>query len=103
MLVALRARRPDCRTTRSVQQAKLDADSVGNLAHDSAERIDFADEMSLRDAANGWVAGHLRDQIDVQRVERRLQPHACRGHRGLAPCVTRADHDYLELLGELHD
>ena len=31
-LVALRARAPDCRAARGVEQAELDADSVGDLA-----------------------------------------------------------------------
>src|SRR5271170_4005360 len=58
--------------------------------------------MSLGDAANCRVARHLRNQVDIQRVERSLQPHARRSHRGLAPGMTRADHDYLVLFRELH-
>ena len=50
----------------------------------------------------GGIARHLRDQVDVQRVERGLQAHARGGHRGLASGMTGADHDYVELFGELH-
>jgi hypothetical protein len=35
-------------------------------AHDAAEGVNFADQVALGDAANGWVARHLRNQIDVQ-------------------------------------
>ncbi len=96
------ARRPDGRAARSIQQAELDADRVGDFAHDAAEGVDFADQMSLGDAADGGIAGHLRDQVDVQRVERGLQAHAGRGHGGFASGMSGADHDYVELFGELH-
>ena len=102
LLVALRPRRPYGRAARSVQQAELNADRVGDLAHDAAERVDFAHQMSLGDAADRRVAGHLRNQVDVERVERGLQAHARRGHRGLASRMAGADDHYIELFGELH-
>jgi hypothetical protein len=58
--------------------------------------------VSFRDAADSGVAGHLRDQIDVERVESGLQTHAGGGHRGFATGMSGADHDYIELFGELH-
>src|SRR5581483_5528719 len=102
LLVALGAGGPDSWAARSVQQAKLDADGIGNLAHDSAERIDFAYEMPFRDSAHGGIAGHLRDQIDVQSVERRLQAHARASDSGLAAGMTGSDDNDVELFGELH-
>ena len=45
LLVALRAGRPHGGATRSIQQAELNADGVSDLTHDSAERIDFANEI----------------------------------------------------------
>ena len=101
MLVALGAGRPDGGSARGVQQAKLNADCVGDFAHDAAEGIDFADQMSFGDSADGGVAGHLRDQVDVQRVEGGLQAHAGCGHGGFASGVAGADHDYVEMFGEL--
>jgi len=38
------------------------------------------------------VAGHLRDQAEVDRAESSLQAHARRRHRGLAPRVACAHH-----------
>ena len=101
LLVALRARRPHRRAARGVQQAELDADRVGDFAHDAAQRVHFADQVSLGNAADGRIAGHLRDEIDVQGVERGLQAHAGRGHGGFASGVSGADHDYIELFGEV--
>ena len=58
--------------------------------------------MSLGNAADRRIARHLRDQVDVERVESSLQAHARRGHGGLASGMAGADHDYVELFGELH-
>ena len=102
MLVALGAGRPDGWSTRSIEQAKLDANRVRDLAHDAAEGIDFANQMAFGNSAYGGVAGHLRDQIYVQRVEGSLQAHAGRGHGGLASGMTGANHDNVELFGEGH-
>ena len=54
------------------------------------------------DAADGRIARHLRDQVDIERVQRGLQAHARGGHGGLASGMAGADDDYVELFGELH-
>ena len=102
LLVALGARRPYGGAARGIQQAELDADGVGDFAHDAAERVDFAHQVSLGDAAHGGVARHLRDQVDVERVEGGLQAHARRSHRGLASGMAGADDNDVEMFGELH-
>ena len=102
LLVALRPRRPHGRAARSIQQAKLDSHRVGDLAHDAAECVHFAHQVSLGDAANGRIARHLCDQVDVERVQSGLQAHARGGHGGLAPGMAGSDHNYVELFGELH-
>ena len=58
--------------------------------------------MTFGDAADRRVARHLRDQVDVECEQRRLQPHARRGHRGLASGVAGADNNDIELFRELH-
>ena len=102
LLVALRARRPHGRPARSIQQAKLDSDRVGHLAHDAAQRVDFANEVPLGDATHGGIARHLRDEIDVEGEQRGLQPHAGSGHRSLASGMTGADDNDVEDLSELN-
>ncbi len=97
LLIALGTRRPDGGAARSIEETELDADGVGDLAHDAAERVDFADEMSLGDAADGGIAGHLGDEIDVQCVKGSLQAHAGGSHGGLASGMTGADHDHVEM------
>src|SRR6478609_7418209 len=70
LLVALGARRPHGRTARGIEQAELDPDGVRDFAHDSAQRVHFADQMALGDPAHGRVAGHLaiRSTFSVNRA-----------------------------------
>ena len=100
--VALGAGRPDGGAAGGVEQAELDADGVGDLAHDAAERVDLADEMALGDAADGRVAAHLRDEVEVQGEEGGAEAHARGGHRGFAAGVAGAYDDYVELFGKAH-
>ena len=102
LFVALGAGRPDGGAARCVQQAELDADGIGDFAHDAAEGVDFADEVAFGNASDGGVAGHLRDQIDVEGVEGGLKSHASAGYGGLAAGVSGADDDDVEIFGELH-
>jgi hypothetical protein len=102
LLVALGAGRPDRGAARSVQQTKLNSDGIGDFAHDPAEGVHFAHQVPLRDTAYGGVAGHLRDEIDVQRVESRPQAHASGGHGGLASGVSSAYYDDIVLFSKRH-
>jgi len=97
LLVALRAGRPHGGTARGVEQAELNADGVGDLAHDAAQGVHFAHQVSLGNAADRGIAGHLRDQIHVEREQRGAKPQARRRYRGLAAGVAGADNDYVVL------
>ncbi len=100
LLVALRSRRPDGWTSGRIEQSELNPYRVRDFSHDAAESIDFANEMSLGNSANRWIAGHLRDQIDVQRVEGSLQAHPRARQRRLATGVAGSDYDDVEMLCE---
>ena len=102
LLVALGARAPDGGAARGIEQAELDADGIGDLAHDAAERIDFAHQVALGHAADGRIAAHLRDEVQVHGDERGLQAHARGGHGGLAAGVPGAHDDHIVLFGESH-
>ena len=84
------------------KQTELDADGVGDFAHDAAEGVDFADQVSLGDSSDRRIARHLGDEIDVQGEERGLQAHAGGGHGGFASGMSGADYHHVELFGELH-
>jgi hypothetical protein len=65
LLVALCSRRPHRRPARGVQEAEPNADGIGHLAHDAAQRVHFAHQVSFGNAADRGIARHLRDKIDV--------------------------------------
>ena len=75
-LVRLRPRRPDRRAAAPVQQLELDRRGIDREAHQSAERIDLADEMSFRRAANRGIARHVRHGVERQRADGDVEPHA---------------------------
>src|SRR5207237_8653120 len=81
-----------------VDQTKLDANCVGYLSRDAAERVNLADEMSFGDAANSGIARHLRDEFAAERDHSRAQSHARGGDCGLATCVAGTDNDDLEIV-----
>jgi hypothetical protein len=58
--------------------------------------------MPLRNSTNRRIATHLRNQIQIQRKDRRAQTHPRGRHRRLATSVTRANDDYVKLFGEGH-
>jgi hypothetical protein len=102
LFIALGAGAPDSRAARGVEQAKLDSDSVSDLAHDSAERVYFADKMALGDAAHCRIAAHLRNQVEVHGDDRGPEAHARGGHGCLAAGVPGAHDNDIVLFGESH-
>ncbi len=75
LLVALGAGRPDRRTLLGVQHPELEAGHVGGLAHLAAQGIDLAGEVSLGQTADGGVAGHLSDGVQVDGEQEGLAAH----------------------------
>jgi hypothetical protein len=60
--------------------------------------------MPLSDAADGGVAGHLGDEVDIESIEGGFQAHAGGGHGGFASGVPGAYYYDIELFGETpHD
>jgi hypothetical protein len=58
--------------------------------------------MAFSDSTNGRIAGHLRDQVHVEREKRGLQSHAGSRHGSFAPSMACADHYNIVLFCELH-
>jgi hypothetical protein len=94
-LIGLRAGRPHGRLAAGVEQAELDAYGVDDLTHDAAQGVNFAHQVPLGDPTHSGIAGHLRDEIEIDRVKRGPQAHPRRSHGGLAAGVSRADYDYV--------
>ena len=58
--------------------------------------------MAFGDAADGGIAGHLGNQVEVHGDDRRLEAHAGCGHGRFAAGVTCAYYGDVELFGEGH-
>ena len=103
LLIHLGAGGPDGGAAAGVEEAELDADGVGDFAHDAAEGIDFADEVTFGDTADGGVAGHLRDEVEVHGDHGGAETHAGGGTGGFASGVTGSDDHDVVLLGHCYD
>ena len=103
LLVTLGTGRPDGGTARGVEQTKLDADGIGDFGHDAAESVDLADDVSLGDASDGGVAGHLGDEVGVEGEQRSAESHAGGGHGSFTASVSGSDYGNVEMFGEGHE
>ncbi len=99
--IGLGAGRVDGWAAAAVEHAELDARRVGHDAHHAAEGVNLADELAFRQPADGRVAGHLGDGVEVDRQEQRLRAQASGGVGRLAARMARADHNHVENTGSL--
>src|SRR2546429_6858662 len=69
--VALGARSPNSGTLGAIQHPELDRGAIGSAAHQTAHRVDFADDGTLRNAADRGIAGHLTNCLEVGSEQQR--------------------------------
>src|SRR5262249_27116757 len=67
LAVRLCAGSTDCGALTGIECAELDSGPVRGTRHDSTQRIDFAHQVALSDAANGRIAAHLSQRLDALR------------------------------------
>ena len=89
-------------TFAAVEHAELDAGGIDGAAHRAAQGVDFADDLSLGDAADGRVAAHLADGIEVGRQECGLGPHARRRQCRFRARMSAADHQNVVVVESGH-
>ena len=70
--------------------------------HHPTQRVDFAHQVTLGDAADGGVAGHLGDKIGVEGEQGGTQSHARRSHGRFAAGMTGSDDGNIEMFGKSH-
>ena len=63
--VCLGARGSNRGALTGIENPELDTGVIGGNGHGAAQRIDFLDEMSLTNAANGRIAGHLTQGVQI--------------------------------------
>ncbi|MPN09183.1 hypothetical protein SDC9_156471 [bioreactor metagenome] len=92
---ALRAQGAHSRPFRGVQPAQMPRGVVRRRRAFAAEGVYFPHHMSFGRSADGGVAGHHRDAVEVQAYEQRARAHPRSGQRRLASGVSRADGYYF--------
>ena len=80
-------------TLRAVEHAELNGAAVRDTAAHTAERIDFAQDLSFGHAAHSRVAAHGADGGQVHRDEQDLFSQCGRGVCGFVAGVSATDHD----------
>src|SRR5688572_4794403 len=96
--VGLGTRRLNCRPTRAVQQPKLNPSPVDHAAHNAAEGVYLSDNMAFSDSADGRVARHLADQVQIYSYQSRLRTKARGGRGRFASRVPCPDHNHIKSL-----
>ena len=96
LTVGLGARAAHRRSLAAIEHPELDAAGVGDAAHETVERIDFAHQMALAETANGRIAGHGADGGETMGDQRRLRAHASGRGRRLTAGVAATDNDHVE-------
>jgi hypothetical protein len=81
----------------------LYADRIGDLTHDAAQRIYFSHQVALGDAADGGVARHLCDQIEIEAEQCGAQSHPRSSHGGFATGMSGTHHDNVVLFRKGHN
>jgi len=83
-------------------KVRSDAGLIGGARHEAVQGVDLAHQVALADAADGRVAAHLADGIQVVGEEQGLRPQAGAGQGRLATGVAAADDDDVETLRMVH-
>ena len=96
--ISLRARTANCGAFAPVEKPELNASRIGRPAHQSIERVDFADEMPFAQAANCRITGHDTDRIGAERDQCRARARACSSTRCLAAGVATADYNDIIMI-----
>jgi len=65
LLVALSPRRPDAGTLGGIEHPELNRGRIGIESHRTTQGIDLPDHMPFGETADGWVAAHLADGVEV--------------------------------------
>lgn len=77
----------------AVEHPKLDSRGVDRFAHQAAQGVDFADDLTFGDSTDGWVAGHLPDRVQIRRQESRFGAQASCSGGGFGSRMTGSDND----------
>ena len=97
--VALGARGSHAGAFGGVEHAELQGGGVGVEAHGAAEGVDFAHHVSFGEAADGGVAAHLPDGVEVLGDEGDAAAESRGGKGGFDAGMPAADDEHVKGLG----
>ena len=97
--VGLHAQRVDGGAFAAVEHPELDARGVRCFAHLAAERVELTDKVPLARAADGGVARHVADTVEIHREAHGAQTEPGRGERGLDARVSGTDDGNIKFSG----
>ena len=98
LLVGLRARAVHRGPLAAIEHSKLDAGSIDGHSHGAAEGVDFANDLSLPNPADGRVTTHLTNRVAVGREQSRFRPQPRSSEGCLRASMAGADNDDVELI-----
>jgi hypothetical protein len=81
----------------------LYARAVNDASHDTAEGINFTDNVPFGNTPDSRIARHLPDQVEIQCDQRGLRAHTRCGRGGFATCMTSPNNNYVEALIKTHN
>jgi hypothetical protein len=87
-------------TSGSIQEPELNASSINYAPHDSAKSVDLPYNVSLRYSTDCGIAGHLADQVKIDRNERGLRAETRRGRSRFTARVARTNHNHIKTFVE---
>ena len=96
--VRLRPGAANRRSLAPVEHPELDSGGVDRPAHDSVQGVDLPDQVSLGQAADGWIAGHFADLGGIMGQQQGTGAHPGGGRGCLGPGVPAADNNDVPVL-----
>ena len=75
---------------------------VGNLCHFTPEGVNFLYKLCLRETADGGIARHQRDGIEIDVEEERFASHPRRGQGRFTARMSGTDDNHIKFLWQAH-
>jgi hypothetical protein len=94
--VRLRPRRLYGRAFSGIQASELNAALINRTTHLSTKGINLAHKMSLADAADRWIAGHLADVVQIDRENQGAAAQTGSSQSGFDTGVTSTNYDNVK-------
>src|SRR5262245_3918416 len=99
LAVGLSARASHSGSFPAVQDPELDSTKVGDATHETVKRIDFPNQMTLAEPANGGITRHGSNSCEPMGNQSRARTHARGRSRGFAAGVAASNHHDVESVG----